>query len=87
MRLMQKSACNVSYPNMYMMKLLLSVIIKPVQPTYHQVNINMPASMITHAKNPKADTNPSTWRMLQAGGRKIRCPQMDDYVRRGKKRM
>ena len=69
--LMEKSSCNAFYPNMHMTKLLLSVIIKPMQPTCHQVNINMSACMITHAANPKANANPNTWRMLHAGGEKI----------------
>ena len=68
--LMRKSICNASYPIMHIVRLILSVIIKPVQPTYHQVNIDMPAYMIIHATNPKVNANPNTWRMLWTRGGK-----------------
>ena len=72
--LMRKSACNASYPNMHMIELILSIIIKPVQPTYHQININIPFYMITHAANSKVKANPSTWKMMCAGSGKIWFP-------------
>ena len=67
---MQKSSCSTSYPNTHVIMLMLSVIIKPVQPTHHHINIHMPTSMTTHVANPKANANSNTWRMMWAGGGK-----------------
>ena len=69
--LMRKLACNASYPNMHIISLILCVIIQPLQSTYHHINIHMPASMITHVANPKANGDTITWRMKQVGGGKI----------------
>ena len=57
-----------------MTKPISSVIKMPMQPTYHQININVHAYMITHEANPKANANPNTWRMLRAGGGNIWFP-------------
>ena len=58
-----------------------------MQPTYHQININMSAYMITHVENFKDNVEKITWMIRSVGGREIGCPHMDDYVRRGKKMM
>jgi len=71
----------------YGTKLILSVIIKPVQPTYHQININMPSYMITHVANAKGNVDRIIWMIRLMGDRKIKFPHMDDHVKRGKKRM
>ena len=71
--LMQKSACDASYSNMHIDILPLCVIIKPVKPTYHHININilMLAIMITHVANLKSNVVIVTWRMKGVGdGRK-----------------
>lgn len=69
--LMQKLACNASYPNMHIIMLMLSVIIKPVQPTYHHFNLHMHARMIIHVANPEANADTFVWRMKWVGGGKI----------------
>jgi len=68
--LMQKSACNASYPNMHIVREVPSVIIKPVQPTYHDITIHMPASMITHETRLKVNADITTWRVKWVGGGK-----------------
>ena len=42
--------------------------------TYHQININIPAYMITHVSNPNENANPNTWKMMWVGGGKIWFP-------------
>lgn len=59
---------------MHIVRLILSIIIKPVQPTYHHINIHMLASMITHVAIPKSNVDIVTWRMKWVGGEKILSP-------------
>lgn len=68
-------------------KTILIVIINPMQPIYCQISINMLAYMITHVANAKANMDKITLMIRPMGGRKIEFPNMDDHVRRGKKRM
>ena len=85
--LMQESSCNASYSNMHIDMVLLSVIIKLMQPTYHHVDINICAYMITHAADTEANANPSIWKVMWARGGQTWWALTDDYMRRGKKRM
>jgi len=43
--------------------------------------------MITHVENTKANVDKITLMIRPMGSRKIECPHMDDYVKRGKKVM
>ena len=53
---------------MHIVRLILSVIIKPVQPTYHHINIHMLANVISHVANPKVNVS-QNHREDEAGGR------------------
>lgn len=58
-----------------------------MQPTYHQININIPVYMTTNVANVKVKVDIITWMIRPVGGGGIGYPHMDDYVRRGKKMM
>jgi len=51
--------------------LILSEIIKLVQPTYRHINIHMLANIITYVANPKANVDSIIERMKRVGGGKI----------------
>ena len=69
--LMKNLACNEICPKIHIIMLVLSVIIKPVQATYHHINIHTPASMVTHAANSKANADTIIGKMKWIGGGKI----------------
>ena len=54
----------------YGTKLILSVIINLVQPTYHHINIHMSTNMIIHVANPKLNVDIVISRMKMVGGGK-----------------
>ncbi len=79
---MQKSTCNASYSDMhrYIMQ-ILSVIIKPVHPTDHPINIEFPTPMIYHDIYLRAIMTIVILMcyVTSVGGWKIRWPYMEDH--------